>query len=76
MPQGLSDDHSVERVAVNSWQSTGTFGINNANGKHLESLAGNVASDVCSHDSGFGEFADSVFSGDFPRGSSANDDFV
>ena len=76
MPQGLGNEHSVKGIAVNSRQSTGTFGINNANSKRLESLAGNISGDVCSYDSGFGEFADSMFSGDFPRGSSANDDFV
>ena len=76
MPQGLGNEHSVEGIAVNSRQSTGTFGINNANSKRLESLAGNVAGNVCSYDSGFGKFADSVLSGDFPRGGGANDDVV
>ena len=76
MPQGLGNEHSVEGIAVNSRQSTGTFGISNANSKRLESLAGNVAGNVCSYDSGIGEFTDSVLSGDFPRGSGANDDFV
>ena len=76
MPQGLSDDHSVEWVSVNAWQAPCAFRINNANSKRLESLAGNVAGNVCSYDSGFGEFADSVLCGDFPRGSGANDDFV
>ena len=76
MPQGLGNEHSVEGIAVNPRQSAGTFGINKANSKRLESLAGNVSGDVCSYDSGFGEFADSVLSGDFPRGSGANDDVV
>ena len=76
MPQCLGDQHSIEGVTVMARQTSGTFGIGNADRERLKSLAGNVAGDVCSYDPGLGELANSVFSRDFPRGGGANHDVV
>ena len=57
-------------------QSSSTFGIGDADRQRLESLAGNVAGDVCSYDPSLREFAYSVLSRDFPRGGGANHDVV
>ena len=44
--QGLGDEHSIERIAMRTGQSPGTFGIGDTDRQLPKALAGNAASNI------------------------------
>ena len=74
--QGLSDEHPVERVAMQARKPSGAFCVLNGDVQLFETLAGDCAGNVESHRFRLSQFADAVFGSDFPSGCSADDHVV
>lgn len=47
MPERLSNQHPVERIAKGTWERPGACGVGNADRQFPEALAGDSARDVC-----------------------------
>ncbi len=76
MSECLGDQHSVERVTVMARQTSGTFGIGNADRQCLEALFGDAPCDISRYGFSLGQLTEPILCGDFPRRSGADDDLV
>ena len=76
VPDGLGDEHAVERVSVRPGQEPGSLGITHGDGQRLEALAGDGTRYVLRHQFGLRQLAQAVLGGDFPCRSRADQHVV